>query len=80
MDLEVLAKVEAMDTYLDELIAALTAHLAHSRGIRLAAAKHAVRKLVNEALAEHQEQGSPLGDDVGLERWIVKRPRRPPAA
>lgn len=61
---------------LDELIAA---HLAHSRGIPPAAAERTVRKLVDEAWTEYHEQGAPLcGDDMGLARWIVERPKRRP--
>lgn len=70
-----------MSTVLDVLIAALAAHLAHSRDIPSAAAERTVRKLVDEAWAEYHEQGAPLGDDdAGLVRWIVERPKRPPTA
>lgn len=68
-------------TDLDALIAALAAHLAHSRNIPPASAERTVRKLVDEAWAEYQDAGAPLGDDdAGLARWIVERPKRPPAA
>jgi hypothetical protein len=66
---------------LDELIAALAAHLAHSRGLSPASAERVVRKLVDEAWVDYCELGAPLGDDdTGLARWILTRPRRPPAA
>lgn len=66
---------------LDTLIAQLTAHLAHSRGLSLAAAERTVQKLVDEAWAEYQATGAPLGDDdAGLIRWIIERSRRVSAA
>jgi hypothetical protein len=65
---------------LDELIAALAAHLAHSRGLPLASAERTVQKLIDEAWTEYHELGAPLGDDdAGLARWIVERAQRPPA-
>jgi hypothetical protein len=70
-----------MPTDLDDLIAQLAAHLAHSRNIRLTAAERTVRKLVDEAWSEYQELGAPLGDDdAGLARWIVERSKPPPTA
>lgn len=70
-----------MITNLDDLIAALAAHLSHSRGISLASAERTVRRLVDEAWTEYLELGAPLGeDDEAFARWIVERPRRPSAA
>ncbi len=66
---------------LDELMDALAIHLAHSRNLSIEAAERIVRRLVDEAWAEYQELGAPLGDDdAGLARWILERPKRPPTA
>jgi hypothetical protein len=66
---------------LDELIAALAAHLAHSRGLPLANADRTVLRLIDQAWTEEWELGAPLGDDdAGLARWIVERAQRVRAA
>jgi hypothetical protein len=66
---------------LDDLIAALAAHLADSRDVPLPSAERIVRKLVDAAWGEYQALGSPLGDDdAGLMRWIIERAKRPSAA
>jgi hypothetical protein len=66
---------------LDDLIAQLAAHLAHTRGIPLVSAERTVRKLVDEAWSEYQDAHTPLGDDdAGLVLWIVRRGKWPPTA
>jgi hypothetical protein len=65
---------------LDEFIAEMAEHIAHTRGWTLEQATRWVEHHLDEARREYRENGAPLGDtDAGFLAWLQPR-HQPPTA